>query len=284
MHEAIELFGGPVELLGCRHVPASQPVGGVVICSSGPLDAAVDTGRGARLGRRLARGGVAVQRFHHLGAPARVGGRTQLCFASLVDDARQAVDLLRDRCGVERLGLVGARLGALVAARVAHSLDGAPLALWEPVVDPRRVVEQAAKARFVQQRSGLGAVGGGAPQFDVFDTPLGAELSDGTRIGGLLDEMGDRPRPVLVAQTGHGDELCPDYDMLVARCRARHLTVDAACHPCDGRRGGVPVPLADAGALVDDTAAWLIAQLEAPGGAAPAAQPAAPSGAVGTLS
>jgi hypothetical protein len=271
VHEEIELFGVASQLAGCRHMPDSLPAAGVVICSSAPFDAAVDHGRAARLGRRLAQAGVAVQRFHPLGTPAD-RDPAEICFASLVDDAWQAVALLRDRCGVERLGFVGARLGALVAARVARPLDGAPLALWEPAVDPRTVVEQAAEARLVRQRAGVASWAGG-PSIDVFDTPLGAELSDGTLVGGLLDEIGDRPRPLLVAQTADGDALRADYDTLVIRARARELTVDAACYPCDGQRDGVPVPIAAADALVDDTAAWLVAHLQASGEAGPGGPP-----------
>ncbi len=273
MHEEIELFGGPAQLLGCRHMPPSSPAAGVVICSSAPFEAAVDAGRGARLGRRLARGGVAVQRFHCLDAPPGDRDLAELSFASLVEDARRALDRLRDSCRVERLGFVGARLGALVAARLAHDHDGAPLALWEPVVDARTAIEQAARARFTRQSTGVETPAGGARRLDLFDMPLGAELSDGTRVGGVVDEAGGRPRPLLVAQTAQGDVLRPEYDLLVARCRARQFTVDAACYPCDGERDGAPVPVAPADALVDDTAAWLVAHLVAPGDTPPAGQP-----------
>jgi hypothetical protein len=277
VHEAIEVFGGAVELLGCRHVPAvGAPVAGVVVCSVGPFDAAVDTSRSARLGRRLARLGLAVQRYHlasaHVGARAGAPGsdseRARLDFATFVDAARRAADLLRDRCGVDRLGFVGARLAALVSARAVRRLDGSPLALWEPVVDPAAAATEAARTRRVADapRSGRGATGGPpTPRFDVFDTPLGAELADGTRVADLLDEMGVRPRPVLVAQTGpgDGDGLRPEYASVVARCREAQIPVEAVCHPCDGRRDGNPVPVSDGDALVEHTAAWLAARLGA---------------------
>jgi hypothetical protein len=266
VHEAIELFGDAVELLGCRHVPSTVPVAGVVVCSAGPFDAAVDAGRTARLGRWLARRGLAVQRYRPAGELAADDDRARLDFASLVADARRAAELLSDRCGVARVGFLGARLGALVAARVVRQLDGAPLALWEPVIDPASAAAGAAQARHEHElaRSATVTSAGTGPRFDVFDTPLGAELADGTRVGDLVDEVGDRPRPLLVVQTGPGDALRPDYMSLVARCRGRHLTVDEACHPCDGRRDGRPAPVAHADALLEHTAAWLAAQLVRP--------------------
>jgi len=71
-------------------------------------------------------------------------------------------------------------------------------------------------------------------------------------------------------QTGPDDGLRSEYVVLAARCRAMGLVVDTACHPCDGERDGVPVPIARADRLVVDTAAWLAARLVADDAAAPA--------------
>ncbi len=147
VRDDVDLFGWPEQTLGCRHMPDGDVLAGVVVCLSLWPDSAVDDGRAARLGRRLARAGVAVQRYHHRGSPASDGDPTAVSFATLVADAERAVDLLRERTGVARIGLVGARLGALVAARVSRGHRGVPVALWEPVVDPRQAVEQAARAR-----------------------------------------------------------------------------------------------------------------------------------------
>lgn len=288
MHEEIELLDGPGEVLGCRHVPSSPPAAGVVVCSAGPFDAGIDTGRTARLGRRLAEAGVAVQRVRQV-APPTGEGVDGLGFAALVDAARRCVDLLRDRTGVDRVGLVGARVGALVAARVARDLPAAPLALWEPVVDPRTFLEQAA-----QRRAGRSPDGGprsgevppyGAAPFDPFATPLAAEFAGGALVGGLLDELGDRARRLLLVQTGPGPRtLRPDYADVVARARARRLAVDVVCDPCDGWRAGVAVPVADPGGVIAETAAWLASALAGggPEGAA-AARHGSDAGVAGTV-
>jgi alpha/beta superfamily hydrolase len=151
VREEIDLFGGPDRLFGCRHVPAVASGAGVLVCLGAPSDGPVDEGRAARLGRRLAEAGVAVQRFHYRGAWPSDGDPRIVGFDTLVEDAARALDLLRDRADVRRVAFVGARLGALVAARVARAASGAAVALWAPVPDPRTALEQAARARVARE-------------------------------------------------------------------------------------------------------------------------------------
>lgn len=254
VREELDLFGGPEHLYGCRNMPSGPVSAGVVVCTS-PLDPAVDEGRAMRLGRRLARAGVAVQRFHCHGYPPSDGDPSTVGFASLVDDARQALELLRARCRPARLGFVGARFGALVAARLAQAHEGAPLALWEPVSDPHSVLERAARTR--------GSPPGAGTAVDLFDLPLAGDLLDGVLVGGLVDELGAGRRPVLLVQTSPGEALQPGYAELVARCRDREMSIEAECHPCDGERHGSPVPVAPSDTMVERTASWLAARLGA---------------------
>lgn len=143
-HEEIELFGEAGSLFGCRHVPASgDATAGVVVCSPLFSDAAINAHREMRLGRWLARAGLVVQRFHYRGTGESDGDPARVSFGSLVDDARVAAAHLRDNTGIQRIGFLGSRVGALVAARLARDVDGAPLALWQPVVDPRRYLDDS---------------------------------------------------------------------------------------------------------------------------------------------
>lgn len=276
VREEVELFGGPEHLLGCRHLPAGPATAGVVVCSSAPFAGPVDHGRTARLARRLARAGVAVQRFHHRGVAPSDGDVAGVGFDELVEDARRALDLLRDRTGVDRAAFVGVRIGALVAARLARAHDGAPVALWQPATDPGDVLEQAASVRrrrrtldaptsWPAATSGDTAPAGAA---DLFDSRLATDLLERANVGDLVAELGPGPRPLLVVQTGPGDGLDPHLEQVVARCRARGLAVGTAVHPCDGERDGVPVPVAPTDALVAGTAGWLAGRL----GAVPAAE------------
>jgi hypothetical protein len=80
-----------------------------------------------------------------------------------VEDAARALDLLRDRADVRRVAFVGARLGALVAARVARAEPGAAVALWAPIPDPRTALEQAARARRGRDATSFGGPDPAAP-------------------------------------------------------------------------------------------------------------------------
>ncbi|HJW60720.1 MAG TPA: hypothetical protein VJ931_13905, partial [Actinomycetota bacterium] len=118
-HEEIELFGEVESMFGCRHMPASgHTLAGVVVCSPLFTDADVNAHREMRIGRWLARAGIAVQRFHYRGTGESDGDPARISFGSLVDDARRATAHLRDQCGVERIGFLGSRISALVAARI----------------------------------------------------------------------------------------------------------------------------------------------------------------------
>ena len=158
------------------------------------------------------------------------------------------------------------RFGALVAARLASAVRDAPVALWAPVTDPRRFLEEAVRARasgaLVTDEAALAA--GAAPRVDVFDAPLAAELIDGAVVGSLADELGEQPRDVLVVQTAAEPGSADRYRALIERCRARHLRVEAASLPRERARDGAPVPSEDAGPLVDYTAGWLALRLLAP--------------------
>jgi alpha/beta superfamily hydrolase len=265
--DEVELFGGTEHLLGYRHEPVGPARGAVLVCSSAPADGPVDDLRLAQLGVRLARAGVAAQRFHHRGVPPSDGDPATLGFGALVDDARRALDLLRDRHPDVPVGVVAARAGALVAARVLRSAEGVPLALWEPVVDPRTLLEDAA-AHVDHERGALG----------LFGWAFAGDLVDGTAVRGLAAEIGDAPRPVLIVQTAPGSELRPGYERLVARWREQGVVVDAAVVPCDGDVDGRTVPTGPATRLVETTATWMVARLAAAGATANGAELSVSSG------
>ncbi len=284
MRDEVELFGGPEAIFGCRHAAAdarNRMSAGVVVCSSVGPDAAASYGAEARLGRALARAGVTVQRFHYRGTGASDGAPEDLSFPGMVADARAALERLRTAARLPVVvGVVGVRLGALVAARLAASLDRAPVALWSPVADARPVLEAAARARAAQHpvldrgpapRSGgeldagvdvWPADGGAGRDLDLFDLPLAADLVDGVVVGSLPDELRSGSGEVLLVQTTAGRAATERARSLDEQCRARGLPVEVATVPRHEEDDGVPTPIDDAGPLVDLTASWLAARLQ----------------------
>ena len=283
-HDEVELFGGPEAIFGCRHVAAGPAGGGdvadavgvgtgvtagVVVCSSVGPDAAASYGAEARLGRALAGAGVAVQRFHYRGTGASDGAPDELSFPAMVDDARAALARLRTCVRPGAVAFVGVRFGGLVAARLASSVDGAPVALWSPVADARQVLEAAARARAAHHPvlDEWPSDPGPVPEPDLFDLPLAAELIDGAVVGSLPDELRGHTGEVLMVQTAAGPAATERARALAERCRVQGLRVESATVPRH-EDDGVATPSADAGPLVEHTASWLVARLTAATGAA----------------
>lgn len=175
-------FFGPDDArrFGVTHIPATPTGAGVVICS--PLGAELlrNNRREVTVSRRLAAAGVAVQRFHYLGAGSSDGERADLTVASMTEDAELAVAHLQERCGVEQVGFLGTRLGAMPAAAGAAAHDG-PLALWEPVPSGQRYFRELLRALLMVE---MGKAGEGAPTRTTKD--LAAQLEE----TGTLDVAG----------------------------------------------------------------------------------------------
>ena len=87
------------------------------------------------LASQLASAGVDVLRFAYFGTGDSGGDMPDAGVEGWLGDIEAAMEELRDTAGVSRVGLVGLRLGAILAASVAAR--GTPpvdsLVLWEPV-------------------------------------------------------------------------------------------------------------------------------------------------------
>jgi exosortase A-associated hydrolase 2 len=135
-------FGGEDRsLFGVYHPPiaAADRDLGVVVCA--PLGREyTKTHRALRqLAQRLARLGFHVLRFDYRGCGDSAGEPTEASLGSWAEDVSTAADELKDRAGLDKLGLVGLRLGAtlaLLAARERRDVEA--IVLWEPVLDGRR--------------------------------------------------------------------------------------------------------------------------------------------------
>jgi pimeloyl-ACP methyl ester carboxylesterase len=265
--EEVEFFGDDALLFGCRHVPAGDVRAGLVVCSSILSDFGANYQREVRLGRRLAATGVVVQRFHPRGVGQSDGEGADVTLASMIEDAERAVAQLRERFDVDVIALLGTRFGALSASAVAAGLDGAPLVLWEPTVDPRRFVRDGLRARSVHQLKRGGAREEPESELDrcghvdLLGLPVGRELFATPGGNELAARLGVRPRPVLLVQFEPRDDLRDEYRTLAERWSAEGFSVTTRCCPCDEAWWFVPDRLAPMGEVLDTTVDWLLAQL-----------------------
>ncbi len=163
------LFGNPA-LYGCLH-PGSSRQRGVVICYPFAHEYITMHRAARQLATQLSRAGLPTLRFDYLGTGDSSGRLREARLDRWVRDVRLAVDELRQRTGVERVCLIGIRLGAALALRAAVGRDDVEaLALWDPVIrgqsyldemrrDTRRMLRVAHVRRGTRKRGQSELVG-----------------------------------------------------------------------------------------------------------------------------
>jgi hypothetical protein len=235
--ECIGFFGsGPMRLFGCRYLPPGDPIAGVVICS--PIHAEMERlyRTEVLLARALAARGLAVQRFHYRGTGHSDGDAADLSYTGMQEDTQAAVDHLRSAGGVRAIGYLGSRFGSLLAG-AASRIDGAPLSLWQPLANSSEYFRQAARVVLASDllsppqdgrgsRVGLPEILRERGEVDVVGYSLHRVLYDSAENRTLADEVGDRPRPVLIAQISRRTSLQTNIEALVEGWRRQDFDVD----------------------------------------------------------
>jgi pimeloyl-ACP methyl ester carboxylesterase len=227
IREELEFFGpARSKLFGCLHVPLDRPLGGLVICCPVHAEFLKNYRREVDLARALAGRGIAVQRFHYRGTGNSEGEAEEATFDSMCEDVAFAAERLVDKTGVTNLAFLGTRWGALTAAAAARHFDGVPLALWEPVTDPRRNLTQIYRAALIPELKEGGARMLEEPPLQQLERSGSLDILGYTihwsqyenavqhSLDGLL---GENPRSILIVQIGRRDELRGEYGRLQAR-------------------------------------------------------------------
>jgi pimeloyl-ACP methyl ester carboxylesterase len=140
--EQVGYLGRAERIFSCLHLPAGEPRGAVVICSSIMSELLANYTNETGLARMLADRGFAVRRFHYRGAGHSDGNWTDVDFERLLEDATTVAERLADETGSSTIGFLGSRFGSLVAAAAVARYPEAPLALWEPFSDGRRFFQE----------------------------------------------------------------------------------------------------------------------------------------------
>jgi pimeloyl-ACP methyl ester carboxylesterase len=169
-------------LFGWLHLPLSRTArGGVVLCPTLAVEAMSAHRAYRSLATALEAAGYAVLRFDYDGTGDSAGGlddpeRTEAWLGSIA----QAIALLRST-GVERVGVVGLRIGGTLAA-VASARDGDidALVLWDPVATGRQFVREqvALKHLSIGETVTIGGVGSAELLGMLLPAPLVEELDE----------------------------------------------------------------------------------------------------------
>ena len=113
--------------------PLDAPRGLTLICPPLADDLVRNYRREVVFARRLARQGIASQRFQYRSTGNSLGESGQMGWSQLVDDARTALLVASEKFVGAPLACFGTRFGGMVAATIASENAGAPAALWDPI-------------------------------------------------------------------------------------------------------------------------------------------------------
>jgi hypothetical protein len=154
-----EEFLQPSLGLGKTVAVLSRPLGpphpmGWVVCHSFGLEQIHLSRLDVTVARALSASGFPVLRYHGSGYGDSELGMEVIGLASHMDEAADAVELLREQAGVDRVGVLGARFGGTVAALVADRLDLPFMALFEPMTNGAQYMRDLLRTRLFAEMAG----------------------------------------------------------------------------------------------------------------------------------
>jgi pimeloyl-ACP methyl ester carboxylesterase len=205
------------------HLPDRGASFGVLICCSILVEHLTNYRHEVLLARSLAARGVAVMRFHYRGTGHSSGTETGVSLSTMIEDAHAALDHCRERTGVARLGFMGTRWGALVAAGAADAHPDGPLALWDPVFDGGRYFRELIRGRLVREMKDTRFASPASSWLsemeqkgfiDVLGHPLHRALYESGHGARLETVIATRRGPLLLVQFGRHGTLHADYQRL----------------------------------------------------------------------
>jgi exosortase A-associated hydrolase 2 len=109
--------------------------------------------------RRLAKDGFVVLRFDYRGCGDSSGDFENYTLESRISDIKRAMDVLKEKSGVESVGLLGLRFGGTLAATVATQDERVNhLILWAPIVDSARYFQFLQQSQMAHELGNFGRV------------------------------------------------------------------------------------------------------------------------------
>lgn len=203
------------------------------------------------LARELAARGHVVMRFDYMGAGDSSGTTPDTSLDTHLADLSAALEhLLKQHPPIQQVGLLGLRFGATLAALFAErsgprhpQLRGAPLVLWEPVLDGANYFQEllrsnlstqlAVHGKVLENREALQARIRAGDKVNVDGYEIARDLFDSCARPDLLDtQRKSHTGPVLVLQIAPGADAKPRDDLTALAASYPSATVArAAEHP-----------------------------------------------------
>lgn len=264
--DATFIPAGDTEMFCVVHRGPSTPRGGVVICPSIFAEELKIYGTQVLTARACAAAGFAAVRFHYRGTGHSGGVPEECTVDTMLEDVAAAVAHLKDQTDVPTLAFCGGRWGGFVAGLSARGHQGAPLILWEPVVDGYGYFRDIFRA------SQLSALAGGASALTV------TQAVEHLRAAGVVDTLGypihwglynsasgrslmtlaaDGARPVLLVQISPHRDLKPEFRKLKDAFTAGGSSVETALVEGEGAWSFVDSPMPSPGSIIEASLSWL---------------------------
>jgi exosortase A-associated hydrolase 2 len=203
------------------------------------------------LARELAARGHVVMRFDYMGAGDSTGSTPDTSLDTHLADLDAALAyLIEQHPQIQQVGLLGLRFGATLAALFAEragarhpQLRGAPLVLWEPVLDGAKYFQELLRSNLSTQLAVHGKVlenrevlqerirAGGKVNVDGYE--IARDLFESCARADLLGtESKTHDGPTLVLQIAPGAEAKPREDLMaLAKSYRSGTAARAAEHP-----------------------------------------------------
>lgn len=142
--EIVEFVG---DVFCVTHLPEGRATARVVICSPVYSEFLKNNRREVLLARRLAAGGLAVQRFHYRGTGNSGGDPAGLSLTSMTEDAKLAAARLSEAAGEGPIDVVSTRLASLVSTSITGS--DSRIVMWEPVHQGKQYFRELTRALLI---------------------------------------------------------------------------------------------------------------------------------------
>lgn len=264
--DATYIRAGGAELFCVLHRASATPRCGIVVCPSLYAEELKIYGTQVLAARAFAAAGFAVMRFHYRGTGHSGGVMDDSTVDTMLEDVSTAIAHLNEQVGVRSLAFCGGRWGAFIAGLAAREHPGAPLILWEPVVDGHGYFRDIFRA------SQLSALAGGASALtvtqaveqlratgcvDTLGYPIHRGLYDSAERRSLMPVTADGARPVLLVQVSRHRELKPEFSRLRDAFAVGGSSVETALVEGEGAWAFVDSPMPSPGAIVEASLSWL---------------------------
>ena len=103
----------------------------------------------AYLSEKLAKEGYHVLKFDYYGTGDSYGEFTEFTIRGAIENIGKAVNEIKEVYGIERVILIGIRLGATLALLYSKKYFVEGLVLWNPVVDGRKYIEEDLRKEYL---------------------------------------------------------------------------------------------------------------------------------------